>query len=250
MEIVAFRLHRAHSVAVPLGCALFIRSGTVAWRTRGTGVLLDPNHALLVPHAASPGALTAIGVPASLTMLCDPRIDFGAHASVRLIDSPAFLEHFYLTLTPPEAHHLERFARLVWTLRSQTVEKPPSPSYGSVMQQYVNAAPAQPFKLDAIARAAALSTSAASRIFHRESGLPPRVYVRRLRLRTALARIAENDDLSQVALDLGFFDHAHFTRAFRMEFGITPSHWREFALATLGQARTRRAHANDTTISA
>jgi AraC-like DNA-binding protein len=225
----------------------------VAWQTRSGDVLLDANHALLFPQGAA--ALTALDAPASLTILCEPRIDFGLAPSVRLIDSSAFLEQFYLTLTPLGAHHLERLARLVWTLRSRTIEKPDSssarsPSYGRIMQQYMNDALAQPFKLEAIARAAGLSAPAASRIFHREAGLPPRVYVRRLRLRSALARMAEEYDLSQVALDLGFFDHAHFTRAFHNEFGITPSHWRDFAISALGQARTRRTSANATTIPA
>jgi transcriptional regulator GlxA family with amidase domain len=73
-------------------------------------------------------------------------------------------------------------------------------------------------------------------VFHREAGIPLRTYVRRLRLRNALARISTARDLSQVALALGFFDQPHFTKAFRAEFGIAPSEWREVVAAALGTA--------------
>lgn len=253
MEIIAFYLHQAHSVALPAGTAVFVRRGTVAWRGHSSAALLDPNSALLFPPSAGPATLTAVGAGASLTIFYDPHVDFGSRASVRQVESSAFLEQFYLTLAPAGEHRAQCFAQLVSALQSTREHSPVSLtrlSYSSLMQSYVNAALAQPFKLGEVARAAALSVSAASRIFHREFGLPLRVYVRRLRLRTALARIAEYHDLSQVALELGFFDHAHFTRAFRMEFGITPSYWRTFSAAALGQARTRHAHADDTTISA
>jgi AraC-like DNA-binding protein len=253
VEIIAFYLHRAHSVALPAGSAVFVRRGTVAWRTHRTAALLDPNSALLFPQSAGAATLTAVGAPASVTIFYDPQLDFGSRASVRPVESSAFLEQFYLTLMPTAEHHSRRLAQLVSTLVKAPEHSPVSftrLSYSSLMQSYVNAALAQPFKLDEVARAAALSVSAASRSFHREFGVPLRVYVRRLRLRTALARIAEYHDLSQVALELGFFDHAHFTRAFRLEFGITPSSWRAFSDAALGQGRTRHAHADDTTISA
>lgn len=45
-----------------------------------------------------------------------------------------------------------------------------------------------------------------------------------LRVRHAVERVEDADaDLSQVALDLGFSHHSHFTAAFRREFGCTPS---------------------------
>ena len=253
VEIIAFYLHQAHSVVLPAGSAVFVRRGTVAWRAQGAAALLDQNNALLFPQSAGPATLTAVGAPASLTIFFKPHVNFGSHASVRPVESSTFLEQFYLTLTPAGEHHGQRLAQLVSTLQGAPEQSSASFTHlssGRLMQSYVNAALAQPFKLQEVARAAALSVSAASRIFHREFGLPLRVYVRRLRLRTALARIAEYHDLSQVALELGFFDHAHFTRAFRLEFGITPSYWRAFSAAALGQRRTRQAHADDTTISA
>ena len=186
VEIVAFFLHQAHSVALPAGSAVFVRRGTVAWRAQSTAALLDPNNALLFPQSAGPATLTPVGAPASLTIFYDPHINFGSHASVRPVESAAFLEQFYLTLAPAEEHHERRLAQLVRALQSAPEHASVNLtrlSSGRLMQSYVNAALSQPFKLGEVARAAALSVSAASRIFHREFGLPLRVYVRRLRLR-------------------------------------------------------------------
>ena len=49
-------------------------------------------------------------------------------------------------------------------------------------------------------------------------------YANRLRLREALARLADGEgDLTRVALACGFYDHSHFANAFRREFGLSPS---------------------------
>jgi AraC family transcriptional regulator len=52
----------------------------------------------------------------------------------------------------------------------------------------------------------------------------------RLRLHVALERVAEpGSDLTEIALDLGFSSHSHFTEAFRRAFGMTPSAFRRRA---------------------
>jgi AraC-like DNA-binding protein len=49
----------------------------------------------------------------------------------------------------------------------------------------------------------------------------------RLRLQVSLERVAEpGGDLTEVALDLGFSSHSHFTEAFRKAFGLPPSEFR------------------------
>jgi AraC-like DNA-binding protein len=66
-----------------------------------------------------------------------------------------------------------------------------------------------------------------SRTFHGTVGLSLRQYVKRLRARLAAERLAAGArDLTSVALDLGYFDHSHFTKSFRHEWGIPPSRFR------------------------
>jgi AraC-like DNA-binding protein len=55
-------------------------------------------------------------------------------------------------------------------------------------------------------------------------------YQSRLRLARALDLLAQYDDLTALALDLGFSSHSHFSAAFRQTYGRTPSEFRESAL--------------------
>lgn len=76
----------------------------------------------------------------------------------------------------------------------------------------------------ALADAAGCSPHHLCRVFRAEVGQPIHRYVTALRLRTALALLAEGPrDLTMLAMDLGYSSHAHFTAAFRREFGFVPS---------------------------
>ena len=59
--------------------------------------------------------------------------------------------------------------------------------------------------------------------FQQVEGLPLYRYQLRLRLARALDLIAEREDLSGLAQDVGFSSHSHFTAAFRQAYGMTPS---------------------------
>jgi len=78
--------------------------------------------------------------------------------------------------------------------------------------------------LDDVAKAVHTSPFHFTRIFQQRVGVPVHRYLTQLRLRAALERLAEGeDDLTTLALDLGFSSHSHFADAFRKEFGTTPS---------------------------
>lgn len=67
-----------------------------------------------------------------------------------------------------------------------------------------------------------------ARIFKARTGFSLHAYRNQLRLREALERLAEPGvDLIDIALDLGFSSHSHFTETFRRSFGKTPSVVRE-----------------------
>jgi AraC family transcriptional regulator len=72
-----------------------------------------------------------------------------------------------------------------------------------------------------------LSKSHFSRAFRASFGQPPSAYVKALRVRYAqVIMLNTREPLSQVALDCGWSDQAHFTRVFRRIVGISPSAWR------------------------
>jgi AraC family transcriptional regulator len=69
-----------------------------------------------------------------------------------------------------------------------------------------------------------------TQVFQQVEGLPLYRYQLRLRLARALDLIADSDDLSALALELGFSSHSHFTAAFRQMYGASPSTFRQSAL--------------------
>lgn len=92
----------------------------------------------------------------------------------------------------------------------------------------------EPLSLERIAAAAGTSVFHLCRVFRGQTGQTIHRYLTRLRLRTALDRVLDgNLGLMDLALDLGFASHSHFTGAFREEFGISPSRLRRTAPAAL-----------------
>ena len=78
--------------------------------------------------------------------------------------------------------------------------------------------------LSDIARRVECSVFHLARIFKARTGFSLHAYRNQLRLRAALERLAEpRVDLIDIALDLGFSSHSHFTETFRRSFGKTPS---------------------------
>jgi AraC-like DNA-binding protein len=65
-----------------------------------------------------------------------------------------------------------------------------------------------------------------SRQFRIMFGTSPYRYLLMRRLEFARERIHQDRPLVEVALDAGFVDQAHFTRAFRSAFGLTPARYR------------------------
>ena len=66
--------------------------------------------------------------------------------------------------------------------------------------------------------------------FQQVEGLPLYRYHLRLRLARALDLTPEYDDLSALALDLGFSSHSHFAAAFKQAYGRSPSAFQQSAL--------------------
>jgi AraC-like DNA-binding protein len=78
--------------------------------------------------------------------------------------------------------------------------------------------------LPALARELAVSPHHLSRLFAAGTGHSVSRYRRRLRVRAALACLADGErDLARLAADLDFADHSHLCRAVREETGSTPS---------------------------
>jgi AraC-like DNA-binding protein len=78
--------------------------------------------------------------------------------------------------------------------------------------------------LSALARSSSSYFSAA---FKRTFGASPHAYLMKRRVALAVEQMLGSDaPLSEIAMNCGFADQAHFSRQFRRMMGSTPSSWR------------------------
>jgi AraC family transcriptional regulator len=91
----------------------------------------------------------------------------------------------------------------------------------------IEANPLEQFDLAALAAESGYSYTRFIHAFRGQTGLSPHRYIMRLRLSRG-KRLMPNRSLTllDIALELGFASHAHFTHAFRQHFGYTPSQYR------------------------
>jgi AraC family transcriptional regulator len=89
--------------------------------------------------------------------------------------------------------------------------------------EFVHARLGTGLTLETMARTAGYSPFQFARLFKATTGLAPHQFVKTLRLERAARMLGDDSNLAEIALKTGFYDQAHFTNAFRKEFGITPT---------------------------
>src|SRR3954464_3886476 len=130
--------------------------------------------------------------------------------------TPALAEAFLRARMPPPDPEVE----LVLAVVADMLELAP----GTTVQE--------------IARRHAVSTRARRRLFRRHVGVGPKWVLRRHRLQEAAEQLAagERSDWTRLALDLGYFDHAHFIRDFRAVVGRSPAEYEAQCVALAAAA--------------
>lgn len=96
-----------------------------------------------------------------------------------------------------------------------------------------------------VASAVGSSPAYLTDVFRRFEGAPLHAYLTQLRLGRALLDLPHTDDLTALALDLGFSSHSHFTFAFRRWFGCTPSEFRRSTRRSISTAAVKFEHARE-----
>lgn len=93
-------------------------------------------------------------------------------------------------------------------------------------------------RVDALARRCHLSSRTLQRLFAEYVGVSPKWVVQRQRLHTAAERIAEQPgtDLGSLAVDLGYFDQAHFINEFKAVVGRPPAEYAAACAAVAAMA--------------
>ena len=93
-------------------------------------------------------------------------------------------------------------------------------------KQFLHAHACEPISLNEIAHTVQVSGAYLTEAFARSEGMPLCRYRMRLRLNRALVDLPRCEDITGLALDLGFSSHAHFSHAFKSLFGVSPSAFR------------------------
>ena len=87
---------------------------------------------------------------------------------------------------------------------------------------------AEPLTREDIAQSIGISPDYLTDCFRQEMGITPITYLRRYRIREACELLKTTDlSITQVALEVGFSESAHFTRTFHREVGLTPRAYRQ-----------------------
>lgn len=73
------------------------------------------------------------------------------------------------------------------------------------------------------------------KLFERCIGVSPKLYSQIIKLQTSMGKIVENDDkkLVEIALDSGFFDHAHMNRMYKKLIGISSGEFKKTMFSKL-----------------
>jgi AraC family transcriptional regulator len=85
----------------------------------------------------------------------------------------------------------------------------------------------EPVQLCNLAKVACISKSHLVRLFTATLGISPHRYQLLLRLSRAKAMLREGGCITQIAHGVGFFDHSHLDRSFRILTGMTPSQYQQ-----------------------
>jgi AraC-like DNA-binding protein len=94
------------------------------------------------------------------------------------------------------------------------------------VKRAIATAPSRSIPFRDLARSVEISPFELCRQFRRETGFTLTQFRHSIRLRMALELLRSRRGLTDIALDLGYTSHSHFTAAFRNYFGITPSRYR------------------------
>lgn len=120
--------------------------------------------------------------------------------------------------------------RLMWALRDmlrtgpkgEVADGPPCSAGITRIVERIHAEWALPLCLSDFAETAGLSRFQALRHFSREMGTTPHAYLTQHRVKLAKRAIRQGTALADAAVDAGFSDQSHMTRAFQRQYGLSP----------------------------
>src|SRR5947207_836012 len=135
-----------------------------------------------------------------------------------ILRSPQGEKKFHLSLLPPTGDldfFVEYYWIVSWDLKDQgpyVQETLPYPSVHLVFEAHPEIT-----RVDDIVCCLNLKKRTLQRLFSQYVGVSPKWVIKRYRLHEVAARLAEGEviDSAEIALELGYFDQAHFIKDFK-----------------------------------
>jgi len=178
---------------------------------RASVVLTPAAHVLEEIEGQSPG-------DKAMTRPASPRVQSIAHALLTTGNAAH--------RNPLQADEL-MIAALSDTLESEsTRDIATEPRLVGKVKEILHSENAPGLSLGDVAAMVGYSAVHVRKVFGRSEGMPLHRYQLQLRLGRALIELRACDDITTLALDLGFSSHSHFAFAFRSMFQVTPSQYR------------------------
>lgn len=186
------------------------------WYTIADDVLLDLMRDL-DPHATPERPFRIVEGPSDARSFAEQRILFTTLERGDAIDAND-VEESVLRFLGRALHRAYRAAHPSKRIEVDAVEH---------ARQLIARDPSRNTPLRTLASACGLSPFQLCRFFRARTGQTITAYRHGLRLRLSLERLRDTRaDLTDLALDLGYSSHSHFTFAFRRHFGFAPSAFR------------------------
>ncbi|MDH3582926.1 MAG: AraC family transcriptional regulator [Phycisphaerae bacterium] len=137
---------------------------------------------------------------------------------------------WYVTNKLPVTNHTGRVIGVMGTVQRYDKAHDPTGADHEVerVTQRMRRSPAGCASIAQIAADLGLSHRQLDRRFKDATGLTPQQYLIRVRIEQACEKLRETeDDLSEIAYELGFCDQSAFTAQFRKRMGLTPRNYRK-----------------------
>jgi AraC-like DNA-binding protein len=213
--IGAAERHAHHAVQLMVASTALVVVDDDGGTHVGTGVAVPAD----TGHAITVGADPAVAV------FLDTEVVLGSAVQRRIGKSwsdDALLEG----IDPADEDPRAAVAALTRVLTKELHRPPGRPRHPSVVAA-LEVLPALigegPVRTGMLAARLGISAHRLTHLFTAQVGLPLRRYVLWLRIMTAIARVADGDDLTAAAHAARFADSAHLTRTCRATFGVAPS---------------------------
>lgn len=223
--------------------------GAFSWQVAGSERLIDANAVLFVTGGeeffeshpiANRGHGSVILTP-SAEMLDEVSVDKSCLAAVTRPMSDSARLTMHALLFKPDLEPLAREELAIGMLSDLLADEPrnafPVRSIVERAKEVLHCHAHEVLSLDFVSEAVGVTPIHLTQVFSKYEGMPLYRYQTKLRLSRALLELPTCSSLTNLALDLGFSSHSHFSTMFKSAFGISPSVFR----AGHGASRLRNA---------